>query len=73
MCRGGRTVCNAAKVVKSLGIQKVLFCVAHTEVGMGLPCPDLLEIQGIDELTVDFGTQATLVLTARLFGMPRNG
>ena len=31
LCRGGRTVCNAAKVVKSLGIQKVLFCVAHTE------------------------------------------
>lgn len=31
LCRGGRTVCAAAKVVKDLGVEKVLFCVTHTE------------------------------------------
>ena len=32
LCRGGRTVCAAAKVVKEqLGVKHVLFCVAHTE------------------------------------------
>ena len=34
------------------------------EVGIETSGPDLLEFQGIDELTVDFGTQATLVLCA---------
>lgn len=31
LCRGGRTVCAAAKVIKELGVETVLFCVAHTE------------------------------------------
>lgn len=32
LCRGGRTTCNAARVVKEkMGVKTVLFCVAHTE------------------------------------------
>lgn len=31
LCRGGRTVCAAARTVKDLGVEYVLFCVAHTE------------------------------------------